>query len=77
MHVACKVLCNKLHKLVSNEWSKRKSMWDGARRFAIGKQRARSVILRSILLPNALSWATRGLSCMSLAKCCATSCISW
>ena len=48
VHVACKMLCNKLHKLVSNEWSKRKSMWDGARRFAIEEKRARSVILRSI-----------------------------
>ena len=43
VHVACKVLCNKLRKLVSDEWSKRKSMWDGAGRFAIGRKRARSV----------------------------------
>ena len=38
VHVACKVLCNKMHKLVGGEWRKKKSMWGCARRFAIAKK---------------------------------------
>ena len=38
VHVACKVLCNKMHKLVGGEWRKKKSMWGCARRFAIAEK---------------------------------------
>ena len=38
VHAACKVLCNKLHKLVGGEWRKKRSMWGCARRFAIAKK---------------------------------------
>ena len=58
VHVACKVLCNKLHKLVSNEWSKRKSMWMARGRFAIGKRRARSV--RHLRVERARAGRTAG-----------------
>jgi hypothetical protein len=58
VHVACKMLCNKLHKLVSDEWSKRKSMWDGTGRFAIGKKRARSV--RHLCVERARAGRTTG-----------------
>ena len=58
VHVACKMLCNKLHKLVSDKWSKRKSMWDGTGRFAIGKKRARSV--RHLCVERARAGRTTG-----------------
>ena len=58
VHVACKVLCNKLHKLESDEWSKRKSMWMARGRFAIGKRRARSV--RHLRVERARAGRTAG-----------------
>ena len=58
VHVACKVLCNKLHKLESDEWSKRKRMWDGAGRFAVRRKRARSA--RHLCVERARAGCTTG-----------------
>ena len=35
-------MCNRLQKLVGDEWSKEQSMWDGARQFAIEKSVCRA-----------------------------------
>ena len=38
---------------------------------------ASAAATHSILLRNPPPWAAQGLSCMLLARCCATSCTSW